>query len=267
MHTFTTTDPETSCLASTLECLLHSPQLVNYLLDKTCVTEDINTRKRNAAALVKEVGALARHKWDKGETHGDLSLALAALRKYSKGATANTRQCTGALLQGLHDGLSKVSRLPPSLAHGGALDAWDTRAKASYSFLTELFQGQLLRDIDGVYDHFWDIALAGRTGDMLQDLVDKHFTGTMVTYAPLLLLIHVDAVDTYPEALVVGGCSYDLYALAYMPDETSYAAVCEHRGHWTLFKDGTCTPTTPPSTHNRVRLLCYKKNIVTAMQS
>lgn len=276
MHTFTTAGTGTSCLACTLECVLHSPQLVNYLLDKNCATEDINSRKRNAAALVKEVVALTSQKWGKNdEGFTDLSSVVTALHKYSKGATTNPRDCFEALLQSMHTGLSKISQIPGSLArttlNQNSLDAWDAAAKAgTYSFLTELFQGQLLRDTN-VYEHFWNLTFTGSPegpGDMLQALLEKHLTGTMVTYAPLLLIIYVDKL-AYTATLAVGGDTYSLYAVLYKHPDTSYAAVCEHRGQWTIFKDSTCVPTTENEAldqYRRVCAVCYKK-VITATQA
>lgn len=279
MRGFTNKD-NTCYLATALQCLLHAPQLVNYLLAEVGASVDMNTRKRNAAALTKEIISAAQHFWkDPGDEPlplDDLATALQRHAKtFAKGSFQDAHECILALIDALHQGLSKTSRVSRSLAREALQDqtahlaAWDEACSKDYSFLTEIFQGQS-KNSKGAYEHFWSVSLNVASGDSLTQLLESHFDATTVTYAPLILLVHFNRFDAtgnkvkkfidYGTELDFADASYALFAVC-MHAESHYTAICEHRGHWSFYDDAACIRTTDPNgiIQRDAYVLCYKK--------
>ena len=289
MRGFVNANGTTCYLAAALQCMLHSPQLVNYLLTQGCAAEDVNNRKKNASALTKAIIDLAKQMWTEPDDGSPLRLAEvgAALGKHSKTFAApqyqDAHECMLALIDGLHQGLSKMKPLPMSIARNALLAAgaehiaaWNAAAQRDYSFLTEIFQGQMLKN--GQYEHFWSVSLNLASGESLQQLLAEHFYGATVTYTPLLFIIQlnrftptgekIDKFINYGLFLPFGGSHYRLYAVCLHRD-AHYTAICENHGQWTHFNDAHVeTPVDPNAIIQKdAYILLFKKDDLEALET
>lgn len=278
MRGFANPTSTTCYLSSALQLLLHSPQLVNYLLSDGCATQDLNGRKRNASVLTKEILSLASRYWKEPDdgTPLDVSAVLAALQKHSKtfakGTYHDAHECFLVVVDALHQGLSKLDRIPNSLARAALdrahLQAWDESCATGYSFLAEIFQGQMLKN--ATYEHFWSLSLNLADGDKLTQLLESYCHNAEVTYGPLLLVLHLNRFDAqgnklekfvdYGLDLDFAGSRYVLYAVC-LHRGCHYTAMCENHARWMHFDDAHCTPTEDPNhiIQRDAYMLCYKK--------
>lgn len=282
---------EASCfLNAALQCLLYVPQLTNYCLSP-CPSEDAQPKRVNACSLASEYVALVKAYWTQpADGPLDPEPVRAALAKVSR-TLANRRQqhdaheAMMAVLQGLHAAFAKTAPVGESLAEQRVdLPAWRQHNKNNYSILTEIFQGQICTAVDGegyasqTHEHFWDVSLAvdGSTASVATALarhletqsVDgyKHgdaYIGVSVsrtiTYAPLVLIIHLKRFDNrrkkidkfvdYSVKLAVptrqGPAPYSLCAVCMHGGDAGsghYAAMCEAHGQWFYVDDATSRP-------------------------
>ncbi len=216
----------TCYLNAALQCVLYVPQLTNYFLSP-CANDDLLKKRLNACAVANEYAALVRALWGTPPTEPlsseALRVALAKVHKTFGNATMqhDAHEALVALLHTLHDALAKTSPIQESLAAPHVhLDSWNAHNKGNYSFLTELFQGQMRVTVAGPgyvstsYDHFWDLSLAvdGMTGSVAQ-AVARHLEPTTVdgfkqgdeyitvditrqfVYLPLILVVHLKRFD------------------------------------------------------------------------
>ena len=278
----------TCYLSAALQCVLHSPQLVNYLLTDLCLGDDLQVRKRNAVAFTKALVALARETWLEPRSSSlnpaPLLESLAKVKKpFAKmGQQHDAHECILAILDTLHQGLSKMPAITQSVARetlredAGNCAAWDAHCARDYSFLAELFQGQSKRQ-GTAYEHFWSVSLnIGGDDTALHTMLLKHFEGegATVTYAPLLLVIHFNRFDakgqkfakfiSYGLELQFAGNEYALYAVCMhrgTADDGHYTAICENHSQWMHFDDETSNPVTNPDTiiQKDAYVLFYKK--------
>lgn len=289
---------QTCYLAAALQCLLFSPQLINYFLTSPCLDEDQNKRKKNAVLLVNAVSDLARHTWldPTDDTVPppllDPAPVLIALGKNVKqfnkgpGVQQDAHECLLALLDTMHQGLSRLKRVEHSVARAAlankaaALAAWDAACTTDYSFLRELYVGQIQTG-EHTYDHFWSITLPFTTENRengttlsLDHMLGKHFAATPVTYAPLLLLIHFNRFDStgtkmdtfvhYGIEVDLGGDTYELYTVILHSGQSEgghYTAMVCHQQHWMHCDDSQCTPVAEMNSiiQKDAYVLCYKK--------
>jgi ubiquitin C-terminal hydrolase len=226
-------------LNAALQCLLHTPPLANYFMSD-CAQEDASRRRVNARAVAAEFAALARAMWRPADPPPDEDPAaaldpagvLAALAKVHRAFGNRTMQHDAhealmALLGTLHDAQDRTPRLVDSPAERHVhLESWaaHTKGKGGYSFLTEVFQGQMRVRVTGpgysstTYEHFWDLSLAvdGRTSSV-QQAIARHLEPAVIdgykhgdddearlitvdvrrefTHTPLVLVAHLKRFD------------------------------------------------------------------------
>jgi ubiquitin C-terminal hydrolase len=211
-----------------VQCLLHAPQLVNYFLDGKCAEEDLQRKRLNACRVAQEFGALAEAFWrDADQTCLDASPLHAAVAKANRGfaragGAADAHESMLVLLRCLHDALAKTKPVPQSLAaqhaHAGA---WEEHAAAAgYSFLTEVFQGQIETVTASetaattAHEHFWDLSLSIEGCTSVQQAIVRFLAPETAegyapgdgsssdvrlvktpTWLPLVLVVHLKRFD------------------------------------------------------------------------
>lgn len=287
---------ENSCfLNAALQCLLYAPQLTNYCLSP-CPEDDMQHKRVNACTLASEYVSLAKAYWLAPIVPGEAlnpEPLRSALAKLSRGL-ANRRQqhdaheAMMAVLQGLHAAFARTEHVRESMAEPHVdMPAWKANNKNNYSILTEMFQGQMRVDVSGpaggdggegyrstAYEHFWDLQLAVDGAASLSAALARFLEPQAVdgyrhadayirvdvtrhiTYAPLLLVVHLKRFDNRRKKIdkfvdysveldvPVGPrgitCRYALFAACLHSGEATsghYAAMCEAHGRWFYLDD------------------------------
>ncbi len=252
-------------LNAALQCLLYTPQLSNYFLSE-CPGDDLLKKRVNACAVAQEFTTLVRALWttppDAPLNSGPFRAALAKVHKTfgNKMMQHDAHEALVAVLHTLHDALAKTGKIPESLAAPHVhLDSWSAHNRANYSFLTELFQGQLRATVAGpryvstTYDHFWDVSLAidGTTASLGQALAryleptavegyktpeGEYITATVtreVVYFPLVLVVHLKRFDNRRNKLdkfIAYDVDVDLPFAGNQVAHYTLFAVCLHSG-------------------------------------
>lgn len=270
----------TCYLNSALQCLLFCPHLTNYFLHGL-YEADANKRKKNASRVVDEYASLVKQYWSgsSGATALDPEPLAAAFRKLWKrfvaGQQHDAHDALHCLLQALHDGTSKTAAATPhskatAVLRGAALDAWHEHNRGNYSFVTEVFQGQLRKTVGGDvhYEHFMDLSLA-LTADVksVAAAIAQHLAPTVPegsgatvgyqpTYLPLALVLHLKRFDNklqkverfvdYPVTLDLSSLTgrqedtYALFAVCFHSGQYGsghYVACCNFRNTWYVLND------------------------------
>lgn len=258
----------TCYLNAALQCLLHAPQLTNYVLSEF-VEHDTRKIRLNACALAAEYISLAKAYWTDWDRPGcldtaGLKAALAKVHKsFGNAQPHDAHEALVVILKHLHDAWAKTPRVSPSVAEAYVdVAAWNAQAaKDGYSMLTELFQGQMelvtaapcgYRSVS--HEHFLGVSL-DVCGSVAQGIarvqhvesIDDYAMpsgerttvrhGRRFAYLPLVLVLHLkrfgpdgDKVDTFVDY----STTLDLTSLGPGGGAYDLFAVMFHRGgHYT----------------------------------
>lgn len=274
-------------LNAALQCLLYSPQLTNYFLSEYA-DADMQRKRVNACSLATEYAGLVRAMWRSETAPLDpepVRLALSKIHKVfaNRAQQHDAHEALVAMLQVLHDAMAKTARVEESVAEPCVeLGPWVAHNKANYSFLTEVFQGQMRVEVAGpgysstTYEHFWDLSLAidGSTSSVPQAIarymephtvdgyrhedayISVDITRTL-TYLPLVLVVHLKRFDNrrtkidkfvdYAVDMDIGDSRYTLFAVCLHSGDVAgghYAAMCESHGRWFYLDDDSARQVT-----------------------
>lgn len=257
-----------------LQVLLHCPQLTNYFLENLHVG-DVNRRKKNGAAFVEAYKRLIDAYWAApGTTAAATVDDLRAIfvknkkKKFQEGLQHDAHEALMAMLEMMHEGLSKTAPIAGSKVRltGDRMTAWRRRIGTDgYSILTEIFQVQMeiaVEEVDGpyrnvTYDHAFDIAITDlrrlstseiifpyRRDDGTETTICRRQT---ITHLPLVLAVHVPPSSSaeYPFELTMGSDGFGTYVLfgiiLHQGDVQSgghYSALVRRRDdEWHVFND------------------------------
>lgn len=266
-----------------LQVLLHCPQLTNYFLENLHVG-DVNRRKKNGAAFVEAYKRLVDAYWT-GTTAATTATATTATattatvddlraifvknkkKKFQEGLQHDAHEALMAMLEMLHEGLSKTTPIAGSKVRltGDRMAAWRRRIGADgYSILTEIFQVQMeiaVEEVDGpyrnvTYDHAFDIAITDlrrlstseiifpyRRDDGTETTICRRQT---ITHVPLVLAVHVPPSSSaeYPLewSMADGFGTYVLFGIILHQGDLQsgghYSALVRRRDdEWHVFND------------------------------
>jgi ubiquitin C-terminal hydrolase len=292
-------------LNAALQCLLYAPQLTNYFLSE-CPDADTQRKRVNACSLATEYAALVHALWRSATAPLDPEPVRVALAKIHKSFGNRVQQHDAhealvALLHVLHDALAKTAPIAESVAEPCVhLDSWHAHNKGNYSYLTEVFQGQMRVDVAGpgysstTYEHFWDLSLAidGGTASVAQGIArylephrvdgyrhdDAYISVDVVrtfTYLPLVLVVHLKRFDNrrnkidkfvdYAVDMDIGDARYTLFAVCLHSGDVArghYAAMCESHRMWFYLDDESCKTVEDMNSiiQRDAYILVYRKN-------
>ena len=239
---------------ATLQCLLHVPQLVNFVRDDMFAGSLVHKRK-NACDFASAFAELARTYWT--SPGGVLSTADATeafMRVHRSFRGKRHRHDAGEALllcvDTLHTAMGNVEKIddhPVPFEVPEEKDAWERDATvAGHSPITDIFAGQ--QKIGDKYEQFTSLALDPHA------TVEKSFEGLKFTRLPLILVAALKKTEDkqfvgYGDELVLHDAafqvSYKLFAvLMHHGSSTTghWTALAQNRGAWKHFDDAGETP-------------------------
>ena len=271
----------TTCyLNVAMQCLLYTPQLVNYFLSGL-YNQDLLKKRQNASALCEEFASLVHTYW-RSEDNLNLDRFIAAFLKCNRSFVLDQQhdahEVFNMILTILHESLSKTKEIEESVALEYVnREAWRAQNDKNYSFITELVQNQVEISIEGSesrYEHLWDISLPIDTCSSIQAALTKYVEAETIhdykrgehtldvrctrkfVYTPVIMIIHLKRfnnknkkidkfVDYATELTISAGAAYALFAVI-MHSGTlhngHYTCCCEVKGHWFKMDDQVVTP-------------------------
>lgn len=229
-----TNDGNTCWMNAALQCLLHVPQLVNFVrhdMFEGCLFK----KRKNACDLAVEFSKLAKAYWT-GPEDGERSAtsvleAFARTHRAFKGKRHKNDAGEALLLfvDTLHAALANAKKIPDHpVPFEGDAASWDAHAEAAgYSPVFDIFAGQ--RRMEKTHETFWGLALDHSAP------VTKALSAYDFTRLPLILVITLQKSEdkkfvTYDADMRIGENGFEVrYKL--------FAALLHHGsaddGHWT----------------------------------
>ena len=255
---------QTCYLNAALQCLVHCPNLANYMLSGL-PENDACTKKKGAHAVAMAFVDFVREYWahaGPGPSTEAIHASLArSTRNFKLGSCHDAHEALCALLDKVHDGLGRLRpgehavRVLPSVC---SKDWADSLKGGACSVVSEVFRGQVRVDVRAgeytstTHDHFTCLSLGVGAHASLTQCLHQHFgpeevddfvvdgqkaTATVhkrATYLPRILVIHlkrfdgkgkVDRFVGYPSELDMGE-----YSVPGIDHHYQLFGVCLHRG-------------------------------------
>lgn len=275
----------TTCyLNVALQCLLYTPQLVNYFLSGL-YNQDLLKKRQNASAMCEEFASLVHTYWRTADAI-NLDRFIAAFLKCNRSFVLDQQhdahEVFNMILNILHESLSKTKEISESVAHEYVnREAWHGQNDKNYSFITELVQNQVEISMsttatESRYEHLWDISLPIDTCSSIQSALGKYVEEEMIhgykrgeqsmdlrctrkfVYTPIIMILHLKRfdnknkkidkfVDYATELTISAGAAYALFAVIMHSGtlhDGHYTCCCEVKGHWYKCDDEVVTPIT-----------------------
>jgi len=221
-----------------LQCMLHVPQLVNFVRDdmfESCLLQ----KRKNACEFAIEFSKLAKTYWSLIEstaTPDAITEAFMRVHRSFKGKRHKHDAGEALLLSidTLHTALGNVGHLIDDdddqhpMPFEGNEDEWAKHvAHTGNSPILDIFTGQQL--VGTVYEHFTSVMLDPMAS------VDKAFESLTFTYLPLILIATIKKSED--KQFVGYSDTLSLRDAAYHVDYALFAVLMHHGtsadGHWT----------------------------------
>lgn len=244
-----TNEGNTCWMNAALQCLLHVPQLVNFV--RHDMFEGCLYRKRkNACDVATEFSKLASAYWTSNDTISTSGILDAFFRSHrsfrGKRHANDAAEALMLLIESFHAALANAKQIEdhPVPFHGDRT-SWDAYITSSgYSPMTDIFLGQ--RRLETGFETFLGLTLAN--------------VATMATFEftrlPLILVITLQKSEdkqftTYDGEMHVRECGvgdvsvrYALFAVLLHHGDTSgghWTALARHGDEWTHYDDAGST--------------------------
>lgn len=254
-----TNEGNTCWLNAALQCLLHVPQLVNFV--RNDMFEECLFRKRkNACDLVTEFSMLAKAYWESDEERSPSRILEAFLKTHrsfkGKRHTNDAAEALTLMIESFHAALANTKQITDHpVPFEGDQTSWDAYITSSgYSPITDIFVGQ--RRLGQAFETF-----LGLTLDTASTSVTKTMASFEFTRLPLILMITLqksedkqftayDGEMHVREHLAETGAvdvRYALFAvLLHHGDSMTghWTALACNKGVWTHHDDATSVPLT-----------------------
>ncbi len=245
----------TCWMNAAMQCLLHTPQLVNFVRHDM-FDECLFRKRKNACDIAVEFSKLAAAYWNSDDAKDTLSTggildAFLKMHRSFKGKrhTNDAGEALMLMLDSLHAALANTKRISDHpVPFEGDLPSWDAYiASSGYSPVTDIFLGQR-RLADG-FESFMGLTV--------DDAVSKSVSTYEFTRLPLILVITLqksedkqftayDGEMHVHEHLAAGKTAvrYALFAvLLHHGDAVGghWTALACHGGEWTHHDDASST--------------------------
>lgn len=248
-------DGNTCWMNAALQCLLHVPQLVNFVRSDMfagCLTH----KRKNACDFAAAFSDLARDYWTSRDAMSVQRVTEAFMRIHrSFKGKRHKHDAAEALLLSvdtLHVALGNVPRIhdhPVLLEGREETDAWEQHVRTTgYSPIVDIFTGQ--QKTGNGHEQFTSLTLDPHT------VVEKSFEGVEFTRLPLILMVTLKKNENkqfvgYGDELVLHDArfqvAYRLFAVLMhhgSSTEGHWTALAQHRGEWKHFDDASETAVT-----------------------
>jgi ubiquitin C-terminal hydrolase len=236
-----------------LQCLLHVPQLVNFVrsdMFEGCLAH----KRKNACDFASAFAELAKEYWSSPREAMSTQRATEAFMRIHRSfrGKRHKHDAGEALLlcvDALHSAMGNVQRIhdhPVPLEGQEETDAWERHVCATgYSPIVDMFAGQ--RKIETGREQFTSLTLDPHA------TVEKSFEDIQFTRLPLILMTTLKKNETkqfvgYGDELVLHDAkfrvTYRLFAVLMhhgSSAEGHWTALAQHRGEWKHFDDASET--------------------------
>jgi len=246
-------DGNTCWMNSALQCLLHVPQLVNFVRHDM-FQECLFKKRKNACDLATEFSKLARAYWagsEKGERSASAVVeAFMRTHRAFKGKRHKNDAAEALMLfvDTLHAALANTTRIPDHpVPFEGDAASWDEHAKAAgYSLIFDVFVGQRRLE-DDTFETFWGLTLDHSVP------VTKGLSAYAFTRLPLILAITLQKSEekqfvTYDADMPVAEngfeVRYKLFAVLLHhggAEDGHWTALACHADSWTHYDDAAAS--------------------------
>lgn len=241
----------TCWMNATLQCLLHVPQLVNFVRDDM-FAESLVHKRKNACDFASAFAELARKYWASADvlSAGDAIEAFMRIHRSFKGKRHRHDAGEALLLclDTLHTAMGNVRKIDDHpVSFDGCpeeRDAWEKHAEvAGHSPIADIFVGQ--RQVEDGYEQFTSLTLDPHA------TIEKSFEGLRFTRLPLTLIVTLKKTENkqfvgYGDELVLHDAtfqvSYKLFAVLMHHGSSAtghWTALAQNRGAWKHFDDAT----------------------------
>lgn len=248
-----TNEGNTCWMNATLQCLLHVPQLVNFVRDEM-FAESLVHKRKNACDFASAFAELAQKYWASGDVLSAADAMEAFMRVHRSFRGKRHRHDAGEALllcmDTLHAAMGNVQKIDdhpvPFEGRPEETDAWEKHADvAGHSPIADIFTGQ--RKVGNEYEQFTSLALDPHA------TVEKSFEGLEFTRLPLILVVTLKKTEDkqfvgYGDELVLHDVafqvSYKLFAVLMhhgSSAEGHWTALAQNRGAWKHFDDASET--------------------------
>lgn len=248
----------TCWMNAALQCLLHVPQLVNFVRHDDLVTRSLVTKRKNACSLVLAFSKLAKAYWsssdDTDKLAAEFEAAFVQMHRTFKG-TRRQHDAGEALLLALnsfHSALGNMEHVPDAhpvpFEDAEALERWNEHVRATgYSPIVDIFGGQ--RRVGDGYEQFTGVVLD------CHPTLEKCFEGHRFARLPLIMVVTLNKKNdkqfvSYGDSLTLDDVgsgylvAYELFAaLLHHGDEKGghWTALARHKTSWKYFDDDVVT--------------------------
>lgn len=248
-----------------LQCMLHVPQLVNFVRDDLfagCLAH----KRKNACDFAAAFSELAKGYWGAGGVLSTEKAAEAFMRVHrsfkGKRHKHDAGEALTLCLDTLHTALGNaesISDHPIAFDDAESKRAWEQHVgSVGYSPILDMFTGQ--RKHAGEFVHFSNLTM---------DPADKTFDGLSFTRLPLVLTVAIpgDQFVDYGDELILRDAAfrveYRLIAVIMRHAGDRWTALAQHLGAWKHFDNST--ETTVEDLNNLIQrdavMLIYKRTL------
>lgn len=267
-----TNDGNTCWMNAALQCLLHVPQLVNFVrhdMFEGCLFK----KRKNACDLAVEFSKLAKAYWT-GPEDGERSASsvLAAFARVHRAFKGKRHKNDAAealtlFVDTLHGALANKERIADHpVPFEGDAASWNAHATAvGYSLVLDVFAGQRRLE-NKTHEFFWGLTLDHSAP------VTKALSSYRFTRLPLILMITLQKSEdkqfvTYDADMRIGENNfevrYKLFAVLLHhggADDGHWTALACHADSWTHYDDASASTVHVNDVVQRdAALLLYKR--------
>lgn len=248
-----TNEGNTCWMNATLQCLLHVPQLVNFVRDDM-FAESLVHKRKNACDFASAFAELARKYWTSADvlTANDATEAFMRVHRSFKGKRHRHDAGEALLLclDTLHAAMGNVQKIDdhpvPFEGRPEETDAWQRDSSVTgHSPIVDIFMGQ--QKVGDKYEQFTSLTLDPHA------TIEKSFEGLEFTRLPLTLVVTLKKTGDkqfvgYGDELVLHDVayqvSYKLFAVLMHHGQSTghWTALAQNRGTWKHFDDAAETP-------------------------